>query len=196
MEAGDNCAAEPEFYGATRANRAFHPIAGISAENCTPQMGIVGASYERLPHFRMEYMPSAGEELQSEYLLPRHHAPAALRAVYEMRDRIASLLLISEVRTIAADDLWLSPCYEQDSAALHFTWQKDEPAVMTLLPHLETCLAPFKARPHWGKLFALRAAEMPALYPRLPDFLTLAYALDPQGKFRNAFLEEKVFGTN
>ena len=182
-----------EWFGATPATRDLHPIAGISAENCTAQMGVSGAWHERLPHFRMEYTPSSGEELQTEYFVPRPNALAALRAVYELREHIAAHLLISEVRTIAADDLWMSPCYKQDCVAIHFTWQPDWPTVEKLLPRIEAELAPFHARPHWGKLFTMQAAQLQPLYPRLPDFKQMLRAHDPQGKFRNAFLDSCLF---
>ena len=182
-----------EWFGATRAHRSLHPIPGVSAENCTEQGGIVGAWHERLPHFQLEFTPSCGEELQSEYFVPRQHALEALHAIYELREQIAPLLMISEVRTIARDNLWMSPCYEQDCVAIHFTWRRDWPAVEAILPLIETALAPFHVRPHWGKLFTIRGEYLRTLYPRLPDFQQLRRALDPQGQFRNAFLDGTLF---
>jgi xylitol oxidase len=178
--------------GATPATRRLHPIPGISAENCTEQLEIPGPWHDRLPHFRMDFMPSAGEELQSEYLVPREHAVAALRAINAMRDRIAPLLQISEVRTIAADDLWMSPCYRQPCAAIHFTWRKDWPAVSALLPVIEAALAPFAARPHWGKLFTMPPGQLQPLYTKLADFRELLQSLDARGKFRNGFLDRHI----
>jgi xylitol oxidase len=186
--------AEPIFFGATLAPADRHPIAEISAENCTPQMHVPGPWHERLPHFRMDYTPSSGEELQSEYFVPRHHAIAALRAVAQLRERIAPLLLISEIRAIAADNLWMSPCYQQPCVAIHFTWKPNWPAVRELLPMIEENLAPFDARPHWGKLFTISAAHLRSLYKKLPDFQRLLRSYDPSGKFRNAFLDQCVFG--
>jgi xylitol oxidase len=189
-------AAEPEWFGATRAPANRHPITHLAAEACTEQMGVPGPWYDRLPHFRMEFTPSSGEELQSEYLVPRPHAVAALRAIAGLRDRIAPLLQISEVRTIAADDLWLSPCYRQACAGIHFTWHKDWAGVRQVLPRIEAALAPFAARPHWGKLFTMPPARVRALYPKLPDFQRLLRAADPQGKFCNAFLERYIVGAS
>jgi len=183
-----------EFFGATPAPYDLHPIRAISAENCTAQMRIPGPWYERLPHFRMDFIPSSGEELQTEYLVPRQYAIAAIRAVNSMRSQIAPLLLISEIRTIAADTLWLSPCYRQACVALHFTWKKDWGAVKQLLPLIEDQLAPFQARPHWGKLFTLPPAQVHALYERMRDFQDLLREYDPQGKFRNDFLDTYIFG--
>lgn len=189
----DAFAAEPEWFGATRATRDLHPLANISAENCTEQRGVPGPWHERLPHFRLEYTPSSGQELQSEYLVPRPHALAALRAVGELRDYVAPHLQISEVRTVAADDLWMSPCYGQPCVALHFTWKQDWPAVRGVLPLVEERLAPFAARPHWGKLFTMPPARVQSLYERLPDFQRLVRRCDPGGKFRNAFLDTYLF---
>jgi xylitol oxidase len=187
--------AEPELFGAAPAPAPRHPIAGISAENCTEQMGAAGPWHERLPHFRMDFTPSSGEELQTEYFVPRQHALAAFRAIDRLRGQVAPLLQISEVRTIAADTLWMSPCYQQACVAIHFTWHKNWPAVRQLLPRIEEQLAPLDARPHWGKLFTMPAARLHALYPKLPEFRELLRAYDPQGKFRNAFLDTYIFGT-
>ena len=139
-----------DFYGATPATKNLHPIAELGAENCTEQMGVPGPWYERLPHFRMGFTPSAGKELQSEYFVPRQHAVDAILAVENLRDQITPHLLISEIRTIAADNLWMSPCYKQPCVAIHFTWKQDWPDVSKLLPVIEKELGPFQARPHWG----------------------------------------------
>ena len=180
--------------GATPASGERHPIPGLAGDICTPQLGVAGAWHDRLPHFRLEHTPSNGAELQTDYLVPREHARAALRAVDRLRDRIAPLLFISELRTVAADDLWMSPCYERDCLSIHFTWKPDWPAVRALLPSLEVQLAPCEARPHWGKLFTVPAERITALYPRCSDFRELVRSYDPTGKFRNAFLDAYVLG--
>ncbi len=185
---------DPMRFGAKPATDQRHPIDGLPAQNCTAQLGRPGPWHERLPHFRMEFTPSSGAELQSEYLVPRRHAVAALRAIDGLRDRVAPLLQVSEVRTIAADDLWLSPCHGQSCVGIHFTWVPEWPAVRALLPLIEERLAPLEARPHWGKLFTTPPARLQALYPKLPDFRDLLRRYDPAGKFRNAFLDRYVFG--
>jgi xylitol oxidase len=192
-EAGQRFDAPPEFFGAKRATRNLHPIAELSAENCTEQLGVSGPWYERLPHFRMGFTPSAGKELQAEYFVPRPHALEAILAVERLRDQITPHLMISEIRTIAADSLWMSPCYQQACIAIHFTWKPDWPAVRKLLPVIEKALAPFKARPHWGKLFTMAPSELRSRYDKLPEFIRLAKQYDPGGKFRNAFLDRNVF---
>jgi alditol oxidase len=192
---GQSFNASPEFFGAKRATKNLHPIAELSAENCTEQMGVPGPWFERLPHFRMGFTPSAGKELQSEYFVPRQHAVEAILAVERLRDQVSPHLLISEIRTIAADDLWLSPCHEQPCVTIHFTWKQDWPAVRKLLPVIEKELAPFQARPHWGKLFTMSPEELKASYKKLPDFIRLSKKYDPQGKFRNEFLSMNVFST-
>ena len=183
----------PEVWrGARLAEGPMHPLPGMPTENCTEQGGVPGPFHERLPHFRMEYTPSSGEEIQSEYLVPSEHGAAALAAVATLRERIAPILHVSEIRTVAADDLWLSPSYQQDSVAIHFTWQKRPDEVAALLPAVEEVLAPFAPRPHWGKVFALAPERVSARYPRFDDFRRLAAELDPDGKFRNQFLDEYV----
>jgi xylitol oxidase len=194
--AADNAASAlaPTFFEARLAAQQRHPIDSMSGDPCTPQMGVPGPWNERLPHFRIDETPSNGEELQTEYFVPRQHAVAAIRAVTELHEQIAPLLMISEIRTIAADALWMSPCYQQDSAGLHFTWKLNWPEVQQLLPLIEARLAPFNPRPHWGKLFTMSPAQLQSCYTRLPDFQQLLRSYDPQGKFRNAFLDTYIFG--
>jgi len=185
--------APPEFFGAKLATRNLHPIAEISAENCTEQMGVAGPWYERLPHFKMGFTPSAGKELQTEYFVPRRHAVEAILAVERLKDQVSPHLLITEIRTIAEDDLWLSTAYKRPSVTIHFTWKPDWPAVKQVLPLIEKELGPFEYRPHWGKLFTMAPSELKSRYERLGDFVQLAKKYDPQRKFRNDFVNTNVF---
>jgi xylitol oxidase len=187
--------APTELFGARPATRAWHPIAAIDPAPCTEQMGVSGAWYQRLPHFRIEFTPSAGAELQSEYFVARNDAIAAFEALRAIQDVIAPHLLVSEIRTVAADDFWLSMNYERDSVAFHFTMKPDWPAVRDVLPHIEAALAPFAPRPHWGKLFTMDGADIRARYPRLADFRALTQRLDPGGKFRNGFVADILAGS-
>jgi alditol oxidase len=181
---------EPELFGARAAVEKLHPLPGYSAESCTEQLGEGGPWHERLPHFRLDHTPSGGDELQTEYFVPLDAAYRAIRAVEVLRDRITPLLFVSELRTIAADDLWLSPCYKRASLAIHFTWKPEWDAVRALLPSIEAQLSPFHPRPHWAKLFAMTPGR---LYERLGDFQELANHYDPAGKFRNRYLRANVF---
>jgi xylitol oxidase len=182
------------FFGAHRALEPRHPIRGQSPSACTPQLGIPGPWHERLPHFRFEATPSAGNELQSEYQVPRERAADALLALDALREQIAPLVQISEVRSIAQDDLWLSPSCSRASVAIHFTWLPDWDRVQGVLPSIEHALEPFAPRPHWGKLFSIPAADIRARYPMMPAFADVLRRLDPGRKFRNAFLDRYVFG--
>jgi alditol oxidase len=150
---------------------------------------VPGPWHERLPHFRLEFTPSSGDELQSEYLLPRGAAVEGLLALQPIAGSLAPVVRISEIRTIAADEEWLSPCYQRDSAAFHFTWVKDRAAVAPVLAQVEERLAPLRARPHWGKLFRTSPAGIRGLYQRLDDFRGLMHDYDPAGKFRNDLLD-------
>ena len=183
-----------DFYGATAATRNLHPIVEITAENCTEQMGVPGPWYLRLPHFKMGFMPSGGEELQSEYYVPRVHAVDAILALEKKKDQIYPELLISEIRTIAADENWMSPCYQQDSVTIHFTWKQHDKEVRALLPMIEAELAPYGVRPHWGKLFSVNPEDLHKRYPRYPDFVALAKKYDPEGKYRNPYLDLNIYG--
>jgi xylitol oxidase len=185
---GDDFQVPPAFFGATRATVPIHPIRRMSAAACTEQLGVPGPWHERLPHFRMDHMPSSGDELQTEYLVSRAQAVRALLAIDSIRDRFSALVQIAEVRTIAADDLWMSMAFGRASVALHFTWLPDWEAVQQVLPALEDALAPFEPRPHWGKLSTMSAEDVQSRYPRLPEFRDLLSRFDPAGKFRNAFV--------
>lgn len=194
VKEGEAITAEQEYFGATLANRNVHPILEISAENCTEQMGVAGPWYERLPHFKMGFTPSSGEELQAEYFVPRNQAVEAINAVAALKDKIKPHLMITEIRTIDADDFWMSPCYHQPSVAIHFTLKQDVEEVNALLPLIEEKLAPFGAKPHWGKLFTLSPATLQSRYEKIADFQQLVNEYDPDGKFRNGFVDVNVFG--
>ena len=185
-----------ELFGARAATLDRHPILGIDPVNCTSQLGVPGPWSDRLPHFRMGFTPSNGDELQSEFLVSREHAVAALGTVRQLADIIRPLLQVCEIRTIASDGLWMSPQYRRDSVGIHFTWQPHQAAVQRALALLETALAPFGARPHWGKLFVAEAATVAPLYPRHADFARLVDRLDPRRAFRNAWLERHVLGAH
>lgn len=178
-----------DFFGAPALTEARHMIATMDVRNTTEQLGVPGPWSERLAHFRFEFTPSNGEEIQSEYLVPRANAVAAIEAVRALGPLIAPLLQISEIRTAAADDLWLSSAYGTDVVGLHFTWLRDQAGVEAVLPALEDALLPLGARPHWGKLYLDPAGVVPTLYPRLDDFRALTERFDPEGRFRNPFLD-------
>ncbi|CAM5572498.1 MULTISPECIES: FAD-binding protein [Streptomyces] len=182
----------PEVPWAAPATEKLHPVPGMPAVNCTEQFGVPGPWHERLPHFRAEFTPSSGAELQSEYLLPRGRALEALHAVDAIRDTVAPVLQTCEVRAVAADGQWLSPSYGRDTVALHFTWIEDTAAVLPVVRRLEAALDAFVPRPHWGKVFTTPAAELRARYPRLGDFRALARELDPKGTFANAFVRDAL----
>jgi xylitol oxidase len=181
-----------ELFGVPAARRQGHPIEGLDPVNATPQMGIPGPWFDRLPHFRMGFTPSSGAEIQSEYILPRERATAAIGAIRGLSAIVAPLVQVSEIRTIAADALWMSPQYRQDSVAIHFTWTRQQEAVERALAEVERMLLPLGARPHWGKLFLADAAAIAPLYERLSDFLELSERLDPRGAFRNPWFERHL----
>jgi xylitol oxidase len=193
-EGGVGSQATQSFYGARPATRNMHPVAELDAVNCTEQMGVAGPSHDRLPHFRIGSTPAGGDDLQAEYFIAGEHGPAAVRALYSIGDRLAPILLISEIRAIAADDLWMSPCYRLPSIALHFSFKPDLQGALRVLPGIEEALAPFDPRPHWGKLFTMPPAELQARYTKLEAFRALLKTHDPGGKFRNAFVERNIFG--
>lgn len=185
--------AEVGLYGAQAAARNMHPIEDQSAENCTEQMGVPGPWYERMPHFKMGFKPSAGKELQSEFFVPIEHAFEAMMAIEKLQEKITPYIFISEIRTIGADNFWMSPCYKKTCVALHTTWKQDVPKVMSLLPLMEAQLAPFNYKPHWAKLFTISPSVLQSRYEKLADFRKLAGQYDPEGKFRNQFLADNLY---
>lgn len=186
--------AAPTFFGATLSEKKLHPVVDQDPEKTTEQLNTVGKWYERLPHFKMEFTPSTGHEIQTEYFVPFEHAYAAVEAVESLRDQITPHIFVTELRAVAADDLWMSMAYERRSLAIHFTWKPEWDAVLRVIPQIEAKLLPFAPRPHWAKVNTLGAAHTRKVYPKLAAFEALRKKLDPQGKFVNAYLHEKVLG--
>jgi alditol oxidase len=195
QEPNDGPIPGPAWLGARPAPAARHPVPGMSASHCSQQLGVPGPWHERLPHFRPEFTPSNGEELQSEFLLPRSAAPAAIGALRTLGPVLRPALQISEIRTVAADALWLSPAYGRDTVAFHFTWIDDAQAVAPALAAVEERLIALAGRPHWGKLFGTPLDQVAAGYVRAVEFRQLMLSHDPEGKFRNAFVDGAFPGT-
>jgi xylitol oxidase len=189
-----HASAAAAWFTARPADGPRYPVPGFPPDSSTVQQGIPGPWFERLPHFRPDVTPSAGNELQTEYLIPGRDAVAALHALDRVRDRIHPVLQVCEVRAVAADHLWLSPSFQRDAVALHFTWTADTRSVMPVVALIEEQLAPFHPRPHWGKIFSIAPAAVRAEYERLADFRKLAGDLDPAGKFGNAFTARYLAG--
>jgi xylitol oxidase len=181
---------EGPFFGAPPADGPRHPVPGVPADNSTDQFGVPGPWHARLPHFKMEFSPSTGAELQSEWMVPLNRALEAIDAVARVREQLLPVIQVNELRTVAADDLWLSMNYQRDSLGLHFTWIADTAAVLPVVDALEEQLAPLEARPHWGKVFTLDPAAVRSRYPRFADFQALVGKYDPAGVFRNAWLDD------
>lgn len=175
--------------GATEALVALHPLPGVAADSVTVQLREAGPWNERLAHFRSEFQPSHGEEIQSEYLIPAEHYDAAITALRDIGDRIAPLLHITELRSVAADTAWLSPSHGRASLAIHFTWKPLPTEILTVLPLIEHALEPFSPRPHWGKVSTMSPARLRRAYPRLDDFAAHVRRVDPTGRFQNAYLK-------
>lgn len=183
---------EPEFYGAKLANRNVHPIIDLSAVNCTEQMGVPGPWYNRLPHFRLQFTPSSGKELQAEYFVPQEHAVETYQILSSMKSELEPLLMISEIRTIAEDNLWMSTANGRPSVAFHFTCEQNWEELSKVLPVIEEKLRPFDVRPHWGKMFTMNPSRLESLYPQMNDFRDLISEYDPNGKFHNSFILENI----
>lgn len=182
-----------ELYGAKLATRQRHPVDDVYAPNCTDQLGVPAPWWQRTAHFKMEFRPSVGAELQSEHFVPIEHAYEAIMALESIHDKTSPHLFISEIRTVKADDFWMSPCYKRDSIGIHYTWKQEIEAVQPLITLIEEKLAPFRPRPHLGKLFNMSPAKLQANYEKLPEFKKLLKKYDPQGKFRRGFIEDHLY---
>jgi alditol oxidase len=183
----------PNFYGATVAAKNLHPIEALDAINCTEQMGVDGPWYERMPHFKMGFIPSSGKELQSEFFIPFTNAYEGMMAIEQLNDKVSPHLMITEIRAIAADELLMSPFYKKTCVAFHFTWKQEVEEVLKVLPLIEEALAPFKPRPHWGKIFTLNPSVLQSRIEKLDEFKLLMNKHDPEGKFRNGFIDTNLF---
>ncbi|MGV3548337.1 D-arabinono-1,4-lactone oxidase [Rhizobium sp.] len=181
------------LYGTRPATVKRHPILAMDPVNATDQLSVPGPWSDRLPHFKMGFTPSNGDEIQSEFHLPRAHGPAAVEALMGVREKFAPVIQVTEFRTVAADTLWLSPQYQSDTLSMHFTWAPDEAAVAEAVRHVEAALAPFGALPHWGKVFT--RSHVGARYAKLPEFRAIRDRMDPTGKLSNPWLEDVVFGS-
>ncbi|MGZ8525168.1 MAG: D-arabinono-1,4-lactone oxidase [Chitinophagaceae bacterium] len=193
VEANDTAEAPSLLYGASIASQNMHPVENQSAENVTDQMGVPGPWYERMPHFKLGFRPSTGKELQAEYFVPLENGYEALMAVEKLHAKITPHLFISEIRTIKADNLWMSPCYKKDCVSIHTTWKQEPGTVNALLPLVEKQLAPYNPRPHWAKLFGMSPAVLQSRIEKLADFRQLVNQYDPNGKFRTEFLNTNIF---
>jgi len=176
------------FYGASRSPMQVSPVGEDLIGNTTEQLGAIGAWHDRLPHFRMEFTPSHGDEIQAEYFVPREQAIPAMQAINSLHAEITPLLHVTEIRTMTGDTLWLSPAYGRDSVAFHFTWKPMWEELQPVLTKIQSVLAPYAVRPHWGKVYSISAEDVIAQYPRFEDFQQLVAEHDPHGKFRNPFL--------
>lgn len=186
--------AEAEFFGGQLANRDVHPVLRLPAESCTTQQGVPGPWHERLPHFKVAYTPSSGKELQTEYFVSRELAGEVMQIYMGFADMLAPILMVSEIRTVAEDDLWMSTAYGKDMVAFHCTWEQDWESLQRLLPEIEAALRPYSVRPHWGKNFLMGRKDLDKRFERIDDFRNLVSDYDANGKFRNAFIEQKLFG--
>jgi alditol oxidase len=177
--------------GSEKADKKFHPIPSVDPVACTEQFGAPGNWHERLPHFKLDFIPSVGEEIQTEFFVDRKNSSAAIEAISQLGAEITPLLWITELRTFAADNLWLSGAFERDCLAIHFTWKKLD-AIYPVIEKVEAALRPFNYRPHWGKVFTADATYLKNVYPKMGEFQALVQALDPTNKFGNSFTRSKV----
>jgi len=125
---------------------------------------------------------------EMEYALPRAAVPEAVMAVKKLiTDRGWRISFPIEVRSAAADDIWLSTAYERDSGyiAVHRYFRED-PA--EYFREVEAIMMAHDGRPHWGKMHGRQAASLRQAYPRFDDFLAVRDRLDPKRAFSNPYL--------
>ena len=177
------------------ATAEMHPTGVMDPTPCTLQLGRPGPWSDRIPHFRMGFTPSSGKDIQSECLLPRRHAVEAFAAVRGLSSRIQPLLSVTEIRTVAADQLLRSMNYREDSLALHFAWKREQDAVERITAEIEEVLAPSICAPYWGKLFTGTRRRSPRSTSGMATSCALQERLDPRGAFCNQWLQSHVLNT-
>ncbi|MCL4116554.1 UNVERIFIED_CONTAM: hypothetical protein GTU68_000750, partial [Idotea baltica] len=186
---GDDPVDHPAIHDGVRATEQHHPIPGAAADACTWQGPEPGRWDTRLPHFRAGAVPSVGAEVQSEFFVDRRHAADAIAALQTIGPLMRPHLMAGEIRTVQADDLWLSPQYERHCVGFHFTWEHDMESARTMARLVASSLAPFDPLPHWGKVFDPAQFDFASLYPRLGDAQQAFFETDPNGVFRNSWFE-------
>ena len=132
--------------------------------------------------------------VEREYAIPRASLGPVITELRRWIDRHDERIGIPiEIRSAAADDLWLSTGYQRENAyvAVHHYWRKDPTRYFAAF---EAIVAEHGGRPHWGKTHTLDAARLRQLYPRFDDFLAVRDRLDPGRVFANPYLE-RVLGS-
>jgi xylitol oxidase len=191
-EGADDIEVPDEYFGAKRSPERAEFVG--TDDNTTPMDGSVGPWQERLPHFRIDRKPSNGEEIQTEFFVGLDRGAEAIAAVRTLSDRIQPHLLVTELRSVAADDYWMSETQGRDTLCIHFTWALHVDEVAALLPAIEKALEPFTPRPHWGKVSVTTPTEIAERYPRLDEFRALVAKHDPEGKFSGPWLDRMILG--
>ena len=144
-----------------RADGPRHPVRGRCRQHCTPQLGVPGPWHERLPHFRLEFTPSSGEELQSEYLRAARARRRRLRARSTgSATRSRPCCRSARSAPIAADDLWLSPRprARQRRGALHLG-RRTRPPCTPVVAAVEAALAAVRRAAALGQGLRHRAGR-------------------------------------
>ncbi len=179
-------------FGGNLAVANQHPVKVNDPSTCTEQMGAPGKWLYRLPHFKLDSSPASGDEVQTEYLVDRKYVKEYIEELSLIGDEIADKVYATEIRTIKADNLWLSGAYERPTVGFHFTWKKSAD-IETFLPKIEQILGQNGGRPHWGKLFSTNKNQLITRYPKFSNFQQLLKKYDPDGKFRNQFIDRYFY---
>lgn len=179
----------PEAFGGNLANSNQHPVKINDPSPCTEQMGVTGKWLYRLPHFKLDSSAASGDEVQTEYLVDRNYVNEYIAGLSAIGNEISPRVYATEIRTMAADDLWLSGAYARDTVGFHFTWKKSK-ELASFLPKIEEVLGKHQGRPHWGKLFSTSKEQIITRYPRYQDFKNLLNRYDSNGKFSNNFIDK------
>jgi len=183
------------LHDGVQASQPEHPVPGADASSCTNQQE-PGLWSHRLPHFRSDEVPSVGAEVQSEFFVERALMGQAIERLRSIGDALEPVIMVSEIRTIGADNIWLSPQYQRDCAAFHFTWHHDVVAAHAAADLVTDTLAPLRPIPHWGKVFDPRRFDFDQLYPNLRSALACFQEWDPTSTFTNAWMRNTISGSH
>ncbi len=142
----------------------------------------VGWSYEVFPNSRLWL------HTEMEYSVPASDGPACLAAIRDLyQNRFPTVKWAVEYRTVAADDVWISPAYQRPTVTISVHMDINEDSDL-LYAACEEVFRSFAGRPHWGKVNSMTGAEFASHYSRWDDWWAARDAADPTGTFLNSYL--------
>lgn len=150
----------------------------------------VSTSTKRANSYQLFATPRLVRFREMEYCIPLENLKPAMEKVREcIVTKKHEVHFPIECRTVKADDIWISPSYQRDSAYIAFHMYKGMP-YEEYFHDMESIMQEFDGRPHWAKMHTRTKEDLLTLYPKLSDFLAVREKLDPERIFMNHYLNE------